>query len=370
MYLPTLPAVGQEFGVPDSVVQLTLSGFFVGMAVGQLTVGPVSDVIGRRRLLIAGAVIALVASAAVALAPTMSVFIIARTLQGLGGGACIVLSRAMVPDLLSGKEAAKTYSLLMAILAIAPAVAPIVGGLLAEPIGWRGIYWVLTALHGLQLAVVLLIVPETGGKASGSGSFARRVLGNYVAVLKNARVWGFIVSMAFAFASMFCYISASAFVFQQQFSFSPLAYSGVFALTATGMCIGSFTNSAFIDHFGTKRMLLGGISLAMFGNILLLILVLSGASVGWIMLALVLCISPNGIIMGNSTAMATGMMRPRAGSVTSVMGFAQAILGSLAGPVMGMGGNTAMTMSVGMIVCMSIAAVGALSATAGLTSDA
>ena len=169
MYLPTLPAIAEEFGAADSVVQLTLSGFFVGMAVGQLTVGPISDVIGRRRLLLGGAIVALIASAMAALAPSIAVFVIARILQGLGGGACVVLSRAMVPDLLSGREAAKTYSMLMAILAIAPAIAPIAGGLLAEPIGWRGIYWVLTGLHALQLLVVLTIVPETGGKAGAAG---------------------------------------------------------------------------------------------------------------------------------------------------------------------------------------------------------
>src|SRR5699024_10527626 len=141
-------------------------------------------------------------------------------LQGLGGGACVVLARAMVPDLLSGREAAKTYSMLMAILAIAPAVAPIVGGLLAEPIGWRGIYWVRTGLHGVQLLVVLKIVPDTGGRSTdghGSGiqTFLVRVLSNYSTVLISPRFWGFLTSLAFPFASMFCYIAASSFVFQQ-----------------------------------------------------------------------------------------------------------------------------------------------------------
>src|SRR5699024_4961257 len=171
MYLPTLPAVGEEFGAPDSVVQLTLSGFFIGMALGQLMVGPISDVIGRRKLLITGAIVALVASAIAALSPSIAVFIAARFLQGLGGGACVVLARAQMTGLVSGREAAKTYSLLMAILAIAPAVAPIAGGLLAEPIGWRGIYWVLAGLHAVQLLVVLRIIPETGGKSPAGETF-------------------------------------------------------------------------------------------------------------------------------------------------------------------------------------------------------
>src|SRR5699024_12397702 len=106
MYLPTLPAVGAEFGAPDSVVQLTLSGFFVGMALGQLMVGPISDVIGRRRLLIAGAIVALFASAIAALLPSIAVFVAARFLQGFGGGAWVVLCRCMGPGLLSGPEGA------------------------------------------------------------------------------------------------------------------------------------------------------------------------------------------------------------------------------------------------------------------------
>lgn len=368
MYLPTLPAVGAEFGAPDSVVQLTLSGFFVGMALGQLMVGPISDVIGRRRLLIVGAIVALLASAIAALSPSIAIFVAARFLQGLGGGACVVLARAMVPDLLSGREAAKTYSLLMAILAIAPAVAPIVGGLLAEPIGWRGIYWVLTGLHGVQLLVVLKIVPETGGQSPGGQGatgqrFLARVLSNYAAVLKSPRFWGFLAAMAFAFASMFCYIAASSFVFQQEFGLSPRGYAAVFALNAVGMCVGSFVNSRCIDKLGTKKVMLGGLCLALLGNVLLLIAVLSGAGLVWIILALLLCISPNGVIMGNSTAMATGLMRTRAGSVTAIMGFGQSVLAAVVGPLMGLGGNTAVVMSLGMSACIAIAAAGAVLAT-------
>src|SRR5690625_2358208 len=260
------------------------------MALWQLMVGPIPDVIGRRRLLAAGAIVALLASAIAALSPSIALFVAARFLQGLGG-ACVVLARAMVPDLLSGREAAKTYSLLMAILAIAPAVAPIVGGLLAEPIGWRGIYWVLTGLHAVQLLVVLKIVPETGGQSPGGQDatgqrFLARVLSNYAAVLKSPRFWGFLTAMAFAFASMFCYIAASSFVFQQEFGLSPRGYAAVFALNAVGMCVGSFVNSRCIDKFGTKKVMLGALSLALLGNVLLLIVVISGAGLVWIILAL------------------------------------------------------------------------------------
>ncbi|MEX3514738.1 MULTISPECIES: MFS transporter [unclassified Corynebacterium] len=151
VYLPVMPAIAAEFGVADAWVQLTLTAFFVGLAAGQLFIGPLSDALGRKTLLLLGAVGAVAASVLAALAPNIGVLIAARFLHGLGGGACVVLSRAVVPDLLVGKAAARAFSLLMAIQAIAPALAPIIGGLLAEPIGWRGIYWVLVGLHVVQL---------------------------------------------------------------------------------------------------------------------------------------------------------------------------------------------------------------------------
>ena len=228
---------------------------------------------------------------------------------------------------------------------------------------------VLTGLHAVQLLVVLVIIPETGGNSPAGESFVRRVLTNYATVLKSPRFWGFLTAMAFAFASMFCYIAASSFVFQHEFGLSPRAYAAVFALNALGMCVGSFINSRYIDKLGTKTMVLGGLSLSVVGNVLLLVLVFSGAGVGWLMLALLLCISPNGVIMGNSTAMATGLMHERAGSVTAIMGFGQSVLAAGVGPLMGLGGNTAVTMSVGMTVCIAISATGLLAATRGFDAD-
>src|SRR5699024_9212068 len=132
---------------------------------------------------------------------------------------------------------------------------------------------------------------------------------------------------------------------------------------------GSFVNSRCIDKLGTKKVMLGGLALAVFGNVVLLIVVLSGAGVGWIILALLLCISPNGVIMGNSTAMATGLMRTRSGSVTAIMGFGQSVLAAVVGPLVGLGGYTAVVMSFGMSLCIAIAAAGALLATRGFVAD-
>ncbi|WP_308606386.1 multidrug effflux MFS transporter [uncultured Corynebacterium sp.] len=357
MYLPVMPEIVSELGTTRAMVQLTISGFFVGMGVGQLVMGPLSDAIGRKRLLVAGAFLALLASVLAAMAPTASVLVVARVLQGLGGGACVVLSRAVVPDLVHGAAAAKAYSLLMALQGIAPAVAPVLGGILAEPLGWRGIFWVLAGLHAVQLVLAIAIVPETAGGRSRDG-LLRTVAGNYWAVLTNARVWGYLVTMAFGFCSMFCYISASAFVVQDQWGFSPLGYSMVFGINSVGLFAATLVNSRAMDSVSPAVMLRIGVTGVFVCGVLLLLAVLLGAPVWVCLIVLFACVAPTGFIMGNATALATGLMRPRAGSVSAIMGFGQSMLASAVSPLMGWGSNAALTMAIGMVCCSFISLCG------------
>ncbi|MFH6890864.1 multidrug effflux MFS transporter [Corynebacterium aurimucosum] len=357
MYLPVMPEIVSDLGTTRSMVQLTISGFFIGMGVGQLVMGPLSDAIGRKRLLIAGAALALAASVLAAMAPTATVLVAARVLQGLGGGACTVLARAVVPDLVHGSAAAKAYSLLMALQGIAPAVAPVLGGVLAEPLGWRGIFWVLAGLHAVQLVLAVAIVPETAGGRSRAGLF-RTVAGNYWAVLTNARVWGYLVTMAFGFCSMFCYISASAFVVQDQWGFSPLGYSLIFGVNSVGLFAATLVNSRAMDSVSPAVMLRIGVTGVFVCGVLLLLSVLFGAPVWVCLTVLFACVAPTGFIMGNATALATGLMRPRAGSVSAIMGFGQSMLASAISPLMGWGSNAALTMAIGMVCCSFISLYG------------
>ncbi len=357
MYLPVMPEIVSDLGTTRAMVQLTISGFFVGMGVGQLVMGPLSDAIGRKRLLVVGAFLALLASVLAAMAPTASVLVVARVLQGLGGGACVVLSRAVVPDLVHGAAAAKAYSLLMALQGIAPAVAPVLGGILAEPLGWRGIFWVLAGLHAVQLVLAIAIVPETAGGRSRDG-LLRTVAGNYWAVLTNARVWGYLVTMAFGFCSMFCYISASAFVVQDQWGFSPLGYSMVFGVNSVGLFAATLINSRAMDSVSPAVMLRTGVTGVFACGVLLLLSVMLGAPVWVCLIVLFACVAPTGFIMGNATALATGLMRPRAGSVSAIMGFGQSMLASAISPLMGWGSNAALTMAIGMVCCSFISLCG------------
>ncbi|HAT1243125.1 TPA: multidrug effflux MFS transporter [Corynebacterium striatum] len=361
MYLPVMPAIVSDLETTRAAVQLTLTGFFIGMGVGQLVIGPLSDAVGRKRLLILGAGVALAASAVAALAPSIAVLIAARVFQGLGGGACVVLSRAVVPDLLTGAAAAKAYSLLMALQGIAPALAPVMGGFLAEPIGWRGIFWVLTGLHALQFVLAILVVPETAG-GRPHDHLLRTVIGNYLTVMRNGRFWGFLVTVAFGFCALFSYISASSFVLQQQWGFSATSYSLIFAMNSMGMFALTIVNAKALNKRAPKTMLSIGVGAALFCNFLLFLAIFLGAPVGLMVLILFCCIAPTGFIMGNATALATGLMREKAGSVSAIIGFVQSILAGMVSPLMGLGNNPALTMGIGMVVCSAIAVCGAFAA--------
>lgn len=351
MYLPALPNIVADLDTTQAMVQLTLSGFMLGMAFGQLIIGPISDATGRKKLLIGGAVVALVASAIAALAPNVEILVASRVLQGLGAGACIVLSRAVVPDLAVGKQAAKAFALLMMIQGIAPVVAPVAGGLLLPAIGWRGIFWVLAGINVVQLLVSLLVVRESLPQEKRSELSFAGVLSNYLYVLRNGAYRGYLFSFSFGFATLACYIAASPFVVQNQLGMSVNSFTLIFAVNSLGLMAANIINSRLIDRFEVHTILRVGQLLLLTFTLAMLIAVQFTNS-PWVVLPLLFfAVSFLAIIMGNSTALGTGVVRERAGSGSAVMGFMQFGLAALVSPFMGLGPNPLLTMAAGMFIC-------------------
>lgn len=239
MYLPAFPTIVDDLHTTQPLVQLTLTGFLAGLALGQLIIGPLSDALGRRRLMLLGTVVACGAAVFAALAPTIGLLILARLIQGLGSGAAIVLSRAVVPDLAAGEQAARAFALLMTIQGVAPVLAPVVGGVLAEPLGWRGLFWILAGLAAVQVAVVVGVIRESRPPEERSPATVRGIRDNYRFVLASRGYRGYLVSFAFGFAAMFSYISASPFLMQEQLGMSPQVYALVFAFNGVGLIGGS-----------------------------------------------------------------------------------------------------------------------------------
>jgi len=371
MYLPALPQIATDLDTTQPMVQLTLSSFLAGLAVGQLIIGPLSDALGRHRLMLIGTTIALAAAVFAALAPSIEMLILARLIQGLGSGAAIVLSRAVVPDLASGAAAARAFALLMTIQGVAPILAPVLGGVLTEPLGWRGLFWVLAGLAALQVIVVLTVIRESRPPEMRSPATVRGILGNYGYVLASPGYRGYLVTFAAAFSAMFCYISASPFLMQEQLGMSVRGYATMFAVNGVGIIGGSLINGRLIGRVPTERLLLGALVIQLVATSLLLGVVAWAPGKWAIMVLLFVAIANISIVMGNTTALGTGLVRERAGSASALMGAAQFGIAGLVSPLMGLGPDAGVTMAIGMVVCFAVALAAAIYATrvtAGPTS--
>lgn len=360
MYVPAMPLIVADLNTTQPVVQLTLSGFVVGLAVGQLVVGPVSDAVGRKKLLVGGAVIALVASIAAAATPTAGLLVAARFIQGLGSGACVVLARSVVPDLATGETAAKAYATLMAIQAAAPIIAPVVGGFLVEPIGWRGLFWVLAGLNVAQLAVALFLVPETRPAHLRTPATARGVVDNYRVVLANPGYRGHLVAYVFGFAAMFCYISGSSFLIQDRMGYSVVGYSLIFAINSVGLLLASMINARLIGRFSVFQILQFSAAIHVTSGVALLI-VAAVDGPHWLFFGLLFVnIMQVGIQLGNNMSLGQQHVRSRAGAGSALMGGVQFGVAAIISPLMGLGSHAGITMTLGMLICAVVAASGML----------
>lgn len=359
MYLPAFPAIAADLNTTPSLVQLTLSTFMVGMALGQLFVGALSDTRGRHRLLVIGAVVSVAASASCALTTHINLLIAARFILGLGSGACVVLARACVSDLAHGRSAARAFSIMMTIQGLAPVIAPILGGLLAEPIGWRGLFWVLTGLAALQLAVAVLVVRETLPAESRTSGGLKAFFGNLVAVLRNRRFVGYLLAFSFGFGGLFAYISASPFIIQGQLGLPPVVYSVVFALNSLGIVIGSMINARIVGRMEPHVLLRNATYVLAVSGVALLLVPQSE----WLVLPLLFIVASSlGFILGNATALGNGVVRERSGTGSAVMGFAQFLVGGMVSPLVGLCGNPIIATGICITVCGAIAVGGMMMA--------
>jgi DHA1 family bicyclomycin/chloramphenicol resistance-like MFS transporter len=351
MYLPALPDVAAELGATASSVQLTLTGFLVGLALGQLVIGPLSDAWGRRRLLLAGTVLCLVASVACVAAPTIGVLVVARFLQGFGGAAGIVLSRAMIVDRTTGDRTVRLFSLMMAINGIAPVVAPLVGSSLLGVGTWRVIFVALGALTLLMVVGALVAVPETLPPERRVRGGLRRTAHDVRSALTRPRYVGYTFAFGCAFATMFTYISGSPFVLQDALGLSSGAYALAFGANAAGLIGASIVNGQLAGRADPRRVLTIATSALVLLSVTLLGIVLAGPSVWPVLAVLFLALTSLGFIMGNASALASGEVRDIAGTGSALLGALQFALGALVSPLVG---SSPLVMAVVMVVASVI----------------
>src|SRR4051812_48049662 len=306
MYLPALPALSVSFGTGASEVQLTLSAFFFGLALGQATVGPLSDALGRRRPLLIGLVVYPLASLLCAAAPSISALVAFRFVQGFAGAAGIVIARAIVRDLHTGVAAAQFLSVLMLVSGLAPILAPVIGGQLLLFSAWQGIFLVLAAFSGLLLIVIATGLPETLPAGQRQTDGLRGTLVTFRALLADRAFLGYALACGLAIAAVFCYISGASFVFQDIYGASPQTFSFIFGLNAVGLVAAGQVNGRLVRRVEPLRLLTAGLVTSTVGGLVLLAVVASGdlgASLGLagFLVPLFVVVAPIGFIMPNAT---------------------------------------------------------------------
>ena len=235
LYLPALPQLADDRGVSASAAQLSITACLVGLAVGQLVAGPLSDRLGRRRPLMLGLLAYLLASVACALAPSVTVLVVLRLIQGLVGAAGIVISRAIARDLYSGRELMIFFSRLLLIAGLAPVIAPILGGQLSRVMSWRGIFGVLAVFGAVLLLAGWFGLRETLPPERRIVGRFRRTLHGYNTLVHDRFFVGCALSSGLAGASMFAYIAGSTFVLQRIYGMSPQGFSLVFGCISLGL---------------------------------------------------------------------------------------------------------------------------------------
>ncbi|MFJ2156405.1 multidrug effflux MFS transporter [Streptomyces sp. NPDC087856] len=360
MYLPSLPEVTRSLHAPAATVQLTLTACLAGMALGQLAVGPMSDKWGRRRPLLTGLAIYIVATALCAIAPNVESLIAFRLAQGLAGAAGIVIARAVVRDLYDGVAMARFFSTLMLVSGVAPIVAPLVGGQILRVTDWRGVFVVLTAVGILLTALVWRRLPETLAPADRHAGGTAEALRSMRALLTDLPFTGYMLTGGFAFAALFAYISASPFVIQEIYGASPQTFSLLFGVNSVGLVVvGQINGKLLVGRVSMDKVLAAGLAVVVLASTTLLLMA-TGAfgEVGLIPVATALFVlmSAMGVTMPNAQTLALMRTRHSAGSASALLGTSSFLIGAVASPLVGIAGeHTAVPMAVVQLVAGLVA---------------
>ncbi|MGW0816791.1 multidrug effflux MFS transporter [Streptomyces viridiviolaceus] len=351
MYLPSLPEVTRSLHAPAATVQLTLTACLAGMALGQLVVGPMSDKWGRRRPLLAGLAVYVVATALCAFAPTVELLVAFRLAQGLAGAAAIVIARAVVRDLYDGVAMARFFSTLMLISGVAPVVAPLIGGQILRVTDWRGVFVVLTVVGVLLGGVVWAKLPETLPAAERHSGGVGDALRSMRTLLADRAFSGYMLAGGFAFASLFAYISASPFVVQEIYGASPQTFSLLFGLNSIGLVVvGQINGKVLVGRVRLDRVLGIGLAVVIAAAVALLLMALGvfgDVGLAPVAAALFVLMSAMGITLPNTQALALMRVKHAAGSASALLGTSSFLIGAIASPLVGVAGeDTALPMAV------------------------
>jgi DHA1 family bicyclomycin/chloramphenicol resistance-like MFS transporter len=364
MYLPSLPRIAEDYAVSSSVVQLTLTGTLAGLAIGQLVIGPLSDSLGRRRPLMAGIVLHMLASLLCLFAPNIVVLGIARSLQGVGAAAAMVVAIAIVGDLFADSTAATVMSRLMLVLGVAPVIAPSLGAAVLLRFSWHWVFAVLVVLAALLLLLAALALPETLQVSHRRPLRVRGILATYGELLRDRRFVILVLVAALGMSGLFAYIAAASFVLQGRHGLGQQAFALVFGAGAVALIGATQFNVVLLRRFTPQAITVWALAASAVSGVVFV--GLAAAGVGGIYAFVVpvwAILAAMGFVIPNAPAVALSRHPDAAGTAAALLGAGQFGLGAAVAPLVGVLGNDelalAAVMTAGSVIALlALLAVG------------
>jgi MFS transporter, DHA1 family, multidrug resistance protein len=352
LYLPALPRLARDFGAPSAAAQLTISACLVGLSLGQLLFGPISDRFGRRVPLLLGIGCYLALTLAIAAAPNLESAIVFRFLQGFAGSAGIVLSLTIARDRLPDSQLPSAVALVMFVGGFAPIIAPLLGGTLLLILPWRGLFVVLAVFAASMFTISFRVLPESlppERRHQGGVAQLTRVAAT---VLRDKLFLTGALIGAFTCAALFIYISMSSFVLQDEYGISATSFSLVFAGNGVALLVGNRSSALALRRWEIQRVLVGAtVCMALAVSGLFLVTRLDLGLIGLLpcLFAAIACI---GSVMPSATSVALLGQGNNAGTASALLGTTQFLSGAIAGPIVTLAGASAGAMASGMSVAL------------------
>nr|WP_280170588.1 Bcr/CflA family multidrug efflux MFS transporter [Priestia megaterium]MDH3187693.1 Bcr/CflA family multidrug efflux MFS transporter [Priestia megaterium] len=338
-YLPSFPTIVKDFHTTASLVQISLTACLLGLGAGQLFIGPLSDVKGRRKPLLLFLCLYLLASLTCSFSPNIYFLIVARFVQGFSAAGGLVVSRAIVRDLFSGKELTKFFTLIVLVGNLGPIVAPIAGGAILSFTKWNGVFIVLACIGAILIFMVSLKLPETLPPEKRVPSNLPQLMSNFGSLFKEREFMGYAFTQGFTTAGIFAYVSGIPFVYQNIYHVSPQQFSLLFGVNGLGLIIGSQLVGRLADHISERTFLKIGLGISIAAGAILLIALLLKAPLIAVAIPIFFFVSSISIIGTTSFALAIESQGHIAGSASALLGLLPFVLGSLSAPLVGIAGS-------------------------------
>jgi len=360
LFLPAMPAAADALRASESAVALSVTTFLIGLGLGQLIAGPVSDGRGRRPTLIVGLAAFTGAAVVCTLAPTVQLLIAMRLVQGMAAAFGLAIPNAMVTDYARGREAARLFSWIVIIGGVAPLVASLAGAQMLRLMGWRGPFVALTAISVVALVAVALWLPESLPPERRSTGGLRTALRTMGRLTRDGRFMGYTFTGAFIYMAFFAYLGGSSFVFQHVYGVSPTTYSVLFAVNALGMLAAGQANHRLLARFSPRALLAATLVAFAAAGVVVLVSALTGVGGIWgLAVPFFVIVAGMGVILPDLTALALSLHPDVAGTAAAYFGGLRLGLGALAMPLIGIGGTVTAT-SMGLLITASALAALAL----------